>query len=74
MDFPWAFTGCWKKKTGQRRIPCFACLIRRPAAVEAIAAFVQWADANPDQKTLGPEDGIAAYMMKQFPCDRSKRK
>jgi hypothetical protein len=40
---------------------------------EAIAAFVQWADANPDQKTLGPEDGIAAYLMKQFSCDRGKR-
>ena len=44
-----------------------------PHRNESIAAFVQWADANPDQKTLSPEDGIAAYVMKQFSCDRSKR-
>jgi hypothetical protein len=44
-----------------------------PHRDEAIAAFVRWADANPDQKTQSPEDGIAAYMMKQFPCDRHKR-
>jgi Rap1a immunity proteins len=44
-----------------------------PRRAEAISAFAQWVDANPDQKTLRPEDGIAAYMMKQFPCDRSKR-
>ncbi len=39
---------------------------------EAIAAFVQWVDAHPDQKNLGPADGIAAYLQQQFPCSRAR--
>jgi hypothetical protein len=44
-----------------------------PHRSDAIAAFIQWADANPDQKSQGPADSIAAYLLKQYPCDRSKR-
>jgi hypothetical protein len=45
---------------------------RTPRRAEAIAAFVQWADAHPDQKNLGPADGIAAYLQQQFPCGRGR--
>jgi Rap1a immunity proteins len=45
---------------------------RTPRRTESIAAFVQWADAHPDQKNLGPADGIAAYLQQQFPCGRGQ--
>lgn len=53
-----------------RRIFCVPDLAPRRA--DAIAGFVQWADTNPDQKSLAPADGIAAYLVKQFPCGRGK--
>jgi hypothetical protein len=43
-----------------------------PHRAEVITGFVQWADANPDQKNQAPADGVAAYLVKQFPCGRGK--
>jgi Rap1a immunity proteins len=43
-----------------------------PHRADAIAGFVQWMDANPDEKTHAPADGIAAYLQKQFPCGHGK--
>jgi hypothetical protein len=44
-----------------------------PHRNDAIAAFVKWADANPTEKNQPPTDGIASYLMKNFPCARGKR-
>ncbi len=44
-----------------------------PHRTEAIAAFVKWADANPEQKSQPPADGIASYLEKTYPCARGKR-
>jgi hypothetical protein len=38
----------------------------------AITNFVQWVDANPDQKQQAPADGIATYLLRQFPCAAGK--
>jgi hypothetical protein len=43
-----------------------------PQRAEAIANFVRWVDANPDQKQQPPADGIAAYLLRQFPCADGK--
>jgi hypothetical protein len=44
-----------------------------PHRNDAIAAFLKWADANPDQKNQPPADGIASYLTKTYPCARGKR-
>jgi Rap1a immunity proteins len=44
-----------------------------PHRNEAIAAFVKWVDANPNEKTHPPADGIASYLTKNFPCAHGKR-
>lgn len=43
-----------------------------PTRNEALASFVQWAKANPDQLSLAPQDGIEAFLSKQYPCGRGK--
>ncbi len=44
-----------------------------PRRNDALAAFVKWADANPDQKNQPPADGIASYLTKTYPCAHGKR-
>ena len=39
-----------------------------PSRNEAIAAFVQWLRANPDQMSLPAADGVAHFLARQFPC------
>jgi hypothetical protein len=43
-----------------------------PTRTEAIAAFVRWVDAHPDERNLRPVDGMAAYLQQQFPCGRRR--
>lgn len=43
-----------------------------PTRNEAVASFLQWAKANPGQLSLSPQDGIAAFLAKQYPCARGK--
>jgi hypothetical protein len=43
-----------------------------PTRNEALAGFVQWAKANPDELATSPQDGIAAFLEKQYPCPRRK--
>jgi Ssp1 endopeptidase immunity protein Rap1a len=43
-----------------------------PSRSEEIAAFAQWARANPDQMTQPAADGIAKFLSQQFPCGRGK--
>jgi hypothetical protein len=43
-----------------------------PTRNETLASFVQWGKANPDQLSVPPQDGIAAFLSKQYPCGRRK--
>jgi hypothetical protein len=43
-----------------------------PTRNEALASFVPWGKANPDQLSVPPQDGIAAFLSKQYPCGRRK--
>lgn len=43
-----------------------------PTRNEALASFIQWSNANPDQLSLPPQDGIEAFLSKQYPCTRRK--
>ncbi len=39
---------------------------------EAVASFVQWAKANPNQMAQPATDGIAQFLSQQFPCPRGR--
>ena len=52
--------------------PTFCIPDPAPRRADMIARFVQWTDANPDQKQQAPADGIAAFLTRQFPCGRGK--
>jgi hypothetical protein len=41
-----------------------------PTRDEAIAAFVAWAQSKPDALASKPSDGIMAYVMSQYPCNK----
>jgi len=43
-----------------------------PSRNEALAGLIQWARANPDQLSTTPQDGVAAYLMKQYPCGKKQ--
>jgi hypothetical protein len=60
-----------ESRAGSRRMFCMPDTA--PHRTDAIAAFVQWADANPDQKNQLPTDGIATYLTKTYPCAHGKR-
>lgn len=56
-----------------RRSPHLFCVPGPgPTRNEAIASFVRWARANPDQMTRPPQDGVAAYLAAQYPCPRGR--
>jgi hypothetical protein len=60
-----------ESKAGSRRVFCIPD--PAPQRNEGIAAFIKWAEANPDQKNQPPTDGIATYLTKTYPCARGKR-
>jgi hypothetical protein len=60
-----------ESRAGSRHVFCLPD--PPPHRNDAIAAFVQWADANPDQKNQLPTDGIATYLTKKYPCAGGKR-
>lgn len=39
-----------------------------PTRDQAIAAFVQWANGRPKTLQSSPSDGIAEYLVSQYPC------
>jgi hypothetical protein len=39
---------------------------------EALASFVQWGKANPNQMAQPATDGIALFLSQQFPCPRGR--
>jgi hypothetical protein len=43
-----------------------------PTRNEALASFVQWAKANPNQMAQPAADGIAQFLTQQFPCPRGR--
>ena len=43
-----------------------------PTRNEALASFVQWAKANPEELALTPQDGISVFLAKQYPCAPKK--
>jgi Rap1a immunity proteins len=57
---------------GVRKLRTFCMPDPVPTRNEALASFVQWAKANPDQLGTAPQDGIAAFLLKQYPCAHKK--
>jgi Rap1a immunity proteins len=41
-----------------------------PTRNDAIAAFVRWAKADPSQMAQPAQDGLAAFLSRQYPCAR----
>ena len=41
-----------------------------PSRNQALAAFVQWANADPSRLSQPADDGIAGFLSQQYPCDR----
>jgi hypothetical protein len=50
------------------RRPMFCLPSNRPSRNEAVAGFVQWANASPSRLAMPATDGIAAYLAAQYPC------
>jgi hypothetical protein len=55
-----------------RKMHTFCMPKPMPTRNEALASFVQWARTNPDELNTPPQDGILAFLVKQYPCARRK--
>lgn len=55
-----------------RKIRTFCLPDPMPTRNEALASFVQWSKANPNELAKSPQDSIAAFLAKQYPCPRKK--
>ena len=55
-----------------RKVRTFCIPEPMPTRNDAVAGLIQWAKANPDQLSMPPQDGIAAYLSKQYPCGKKK--
>jgi hypothetical protein len=51
-----------------RAKPAFCIPTPPPTRTEAIAAFVQWAKANPSETARPPVDGVFGFLTQRFPC------
>lgn len=54
------------------RRPMFCLPTSGPSRNQAIAEFVQWADADPSRLAMPATDGIAAFLAAQYPCPGGK--
>ena len=55
-----------------RKVHTFCMPDTLPTRNEAFASFVLWSKANADQLSVPPQDAIAAFLSKQYPCTRRK--
>ncbi len=55
-----------------RKQPMFCMPDPMPTRNEAVASLIQWAKANPDQLNTAPQDGVAAFLSSQYPCQHKK--
>jgi Rap1a immunity proteins len=55
-----------------RKAPTFCLPEPMPTRNESLKNFVQWGKTNPDELALPPQDGIQAFLVKQYPCPRRK--
>jgi hypothetical protein len=60
-------------ETGQRD-PLFCPPAQAPSRTQAIAEFVQWADASPARLQMSAVDGIAEYLAEKSPCKHGRPK
>jgi len=51
-----------------RAKPAFCVPTPPPTRTEAVAAFVQWAKANPSETARPPVDGVFEFLTQRFPC------
>ena len=61
-----------QKVDAARKTRMFCMPEPMPTRSEALTAFVAWGKANPGQLDQAPEDGVAAFLMSQYPCPRKK--
>ena len=43
-----------------------------PSRNETISSFVQWAKSDASRLSLTPADGVASFLVQQFPCPRGR--
>jgi Rap1a immunity proteins len=43
-----------------------------PTRNESLASFIRWASSNPEALSTPPQDGIAMFLSKQYPCANKK--
>jgi hypothetical protein len=60
-------------QTGQPD-PLFCPPAQMPTRTQAIAEFVQWANASPARLQMSAVDGIAEYLAEKSPCKPGRRK
>ena len=51
-----------------RAKPAFCVPSPPPSRTKAIAAFVQWVQANPGESARPPADGVYEFLTHYFPC------
>jgi hypothetical protein len=51
-----------------RRIPLFCPPAQPPSRNDAIAQFVQWAQASPARLALPAAEGLASFLAERLPC------
>jgi hypothetical protein len=61
-----------EEASAQRMHRMFCAPTPGPSRTQAIAAFVQWANANPSVMTQRPANGVLTYLEQTFPCSRGK--
>jgi hypothetical protein len=52
--------------------PWFCVPNPTPTRTQTVAAFVQWANANPQSMSQPAADGIAQFLGQRFPCARKR--
>jgi hypothetical protein len=55
-----------------RKVHMFCMPDPMPTRNEALGSFVQWGKDNPAELNVPPQDGILAFLTKQYPCARRK--
>ena len=55
-----------------RKKPAFCAPTPAPTRNQAIAAYVQWVDADPTKAAMAPADSVYAFLMQRWPCPAGK--
>jgi len=61
-----------EEQAAEPRLRNFCMPDPTPSRNDAMAAFLQWAQATPAAMTLPPADGVLDFLAARFPCPKGK--